>query len=74
MWYRAVGLPTKEMLDGGRIPFLKQKVVCVDDDPELARMIKATLERAGYQVTHVTSAPDALDSFKEASDPFDFFR
>jgi PAS domain S-box-containing protein len=48
-----------------------ERVLCVDDDPELARMIKAMLERAGYQVTDVTSAPDALDLFKEASDQFD---
>jgi PAS domain S-box-containing protein len=53
------------------IPGGHERVLCVDDDPELARMIKTMLDRAGYQVTHVTSAPDALELFKLASDQFD---
>jgi PAS domain S-box-containing protein len=53
------------------IPGGHERVLCVDDDPELARMVKTMLDRAGYQVTHVSSAPDALELFKLASDQFD---
>jgi signal transduction histidine kinase/ActR/RegA family two-component response regulator len=47
------------------------RVLVVDDDPSVLRLIRATLERAGYRVQSVTSAQDALRLYDATpADPF----
>jgi PAS domain S-box-containing protein len=48
-----------------------EKVLCVDDEPELVNMIKAMLRKLGYQVTTRSSSLEALELFKQNSDRFD---
>jgi DNA-binding NtrC family response regulator len=48
-----------------------EKVLVVDDDPMILQFVSTTLEQAGYRVTAVTSADEALSSYVAAgSDPF----
>ena len=44
---------------------IAKKVVVVDDDVEMGRLIKDMLSSEGYQVTQYTSAAEALVKFKQ---------
>ncbi len=48
-------------------PARGEKVLVVDDDPNILRFICATLERAGYQAHGATSAEEALIQFTAAA-------
>jgi len=49
----------------------KGNVLFVDDEPMVARVGKAGLEKLGYRVTAHTDAREALDAFQAAPDSFD---
>ena len=44
------------------------RVLVVDDDPDMCRLLEAQLSKRGFNVTWVTSAPQVLDRL-EAADP-----
>ncbi len=48
-----------------------QKVLYIDDEPDLANMIEFMLRRTGYRVTTRTSALEALELFKKNPGRFD---
>jgi signal transduction histidine kinase/CheY-like chemotaxis protein len=48
-----------------------EKVLVVDDDPMILQFVSTTLEQAGYRVTAVNTADEALDCYSAAgSEPF----
>jgi signal transduction histidine kinase/ActR/RegA family two-component response regulator len=48
-----------------------ERVLVVDDDPLILRLVSTTLEQAGYRVEAVSNAEDALQSyFSHPGDPF----
>jgi PAS domain S-box-containing protein len=49
----------------------KERILVVDDDPVLARMHQQMLESLGYDAAARTSARDALEAFRAASEAFD---
>lgn len=58
------GLPTQ--IRGGT-----ERILLVDDDHTVAKMVRQVLERLGYQVTAHTSSLDALAAFKSDPKRFD---
>ncbi len=48
-----------------------ERILFVDDQEPIVRMVKQTLERLGYQVVTRTSSLDALEAFRANSDKFD---
>lgn len=49
----------------------QENILFVDDEPDLAEMVGAMLERLGYTVTAVTDSREALDLFSESPEAFD---
>jgi signal transduction histidine kinase/FixJ family two-component response regulator len=47
-----------------------EKVLVVDDDPLILKLVRTTLERAGYRVEAVPGAEEALACYAAASEPF----
>jgi len=47
------------------------RILVVDDEPEMARMVEQMLVRLGYDVLSRTSSMDALDAFAAQPDSFD---
>jgi CheY-like chemotaxis protein len=47
----------------------RAKVLVVEDQPELAQLIRRLLEPVGYAVTVSTDAETALDTFASVTDP-----
>jgi two-component system, OmpR family, KDP operon response regulator KdpE len=41
------------------------KILVVDDEPQIRRMLRATLTASGYQIFDARSGMEALDSFRE---------
>lgn len=54
-----------------QIPTGKERVLFIDDEPLLADMGKAMLERLGYTVTVRKSSLEALEAFRAQPDKFD---
>jgi len=48
-----------------------EKILLVDDEEPIAKMLQMMLERLGYQITVRTSSPDALDAFRASPLKFD---
>lgn len=48
-----------------------ERILLVDDEDQVLRMVKQMLERLGYQVTAKTSSIEALEVFRDAPDQFD---
>jgi PAS domain S-box-containing protein len=53
------------------VPVGRERVLFVDDEPMLAEMGQAMLERLGYTVTSRTSSLEALATFSNQPDAFD---
>lgn len=47
-----------------------ERILFIDDEPDLADIIKKALESMGYNVTSTTSSGDALEIFKKNPDSF----
>ncbi len=56
---------------GESIPRGSERILVVDDDPDLAVMCQRTLEDLGYRTTSVTNSLEALDMFRLNPDEFD---
>ncbi len=52
-------------------PVGTERILVVDDEPVLARMIAKLLSRLGYSVEQLQSSTDALNRFRDAPDEFD---
>ncbi|MDX2481928.1 MAG: PAS domain S-box protein [Desulfuromusa sp.] len=53
------------------VPVATERLLVVDDEKPIADLIKAMLERYGYQVTTTTESPEALRVFKQNPTLFD---
>ncbi len=53
------------------LPTGSERVLVVDDEASVARLVRVTLERLGYRVTERTASTEALGLFREAPDAFD---
>ncbi len=54
-----------------KYPTGTERILLVDDEATIARMVQTMLERLGYQVTTRTSSLDALDTFRVSPSRFD---
>ena len=57
--------------DKGRIRGGSERILLVDDEPGIIEAASQTLERLGYRVTSVRSAPEALRVFTDEPSGFD---
>lgn len=48
-----------------------ERILVVDDEPSLVKMVTTILERSGYEVVGKTSSSEALEAFKENPEMFD---
>ena len=48
-----------------------ERILVIDDEASLVKMVTQILERSGYEVVWKTSSPDALKAFKENPERFD---
>ena len=53
------------------LPRGRERILFVDDEPQLSNLQQKSLERLGYAVTAVTSSLEALDMFKDNPQGFD---
>jgi CheY-like chemotaxis protein len=56
---------SKTSFNAVRVGLAKPLIVCVEDDPIYLILRKKVLEQAGYTVTGVTSAAEALNALRE---------
>ncbi len=54
-----------------RIPKGTEHILFVDDEPQIAQMVKTMLKHIGYHITTHTSSMEALETFRSAPDKFD---
>jgi CheY-like chemotaxis protein len=48
-----------------------ERILLVDDEPQIVDMVKQTLEKQGYRITARFNGPDALKVLQEQPDQFD---
>ncbi len=48
-----------------------ERILFVDDEPQIVKLVKRSLDRLGYQTTGITSSVSALEKFKINPDQFD---
>ncbi len=53
------------------VPGGRERILLVDDDEAIAEMLRHLLGSLGYQVTSLTSSPEALSAFRSAPADFD---
>jgi two-component system response regulator VicR len=44
---------------------MKQRIVCIDDEPEILAIVKFILEREGYEITRVVGGSKALETIRQ---------
>jgi len=54
-----------------KYPTGSERILLVDDEVAIARMVQTMLEKQGYHVTAITSSLDALDAFRANPSNFD---
>ncbi len=64
-------IPAMETTNGGKrketavsLPWGKERVLVVDDEPSLAEMVRTMLSRLGYEVVSCTSGIEALQTYR----------
>jgi PAS domain S-box-containing protein len=62
---------TRETQDISTVETGKERILVVDDEEQIVRMIQQMLERLGYHVTARTSSIETLEAFRSAPDKFD---
>lgn len=62
---------TEERGEGRDIPRGSERILLVDDEPEIVRATAGTLERLGYRVTGVESGTAAWEVFEKGHEAFD---
>ncbi len=69
----AVDAPAEPAAPPPRVtgPGRGERILHVDDEVALSRLVARTLARLGYRITSHTSAESALDAFRAAPDAFD---
>jgi PAS domain S-box-containing protein len=65
------GEPAGEATPDIPLPGGGERLLCVDDEPDLARLQGELLEVLGYQVTVMTSSAEALEAVRHRPDGFD---
>jgi two-component system, cell cycle sensor histidine kinase and response regulator CckA len=55
----------------GPLPKGNERILLVDDDEDLAQMLRMVFERLGYSVTALTSSVETLRTFEKDPDAFD---
>jgi len=61
----------EEKRTSAKSPMGTERLLVVDDEEALSNLIKAMLERYGYQVTNTIASPEALQLFKQTPELFD---
>jgi PAS domain S-box-containing protein len=62
---------TRDIQDISTVETGKERILVVDDEDQIVRMIQQMLERLGYHVTGRTSSIETLEAFRAAPDKFD---
>jgi PAS domain S-box-containing protein len=65
---QSVELPTQT---DEPLPRGSERILLVDDEPSIVKMLQQSLERLGYMVTIFTSSMEALEAFRTSPDTFD---
>lgn len=60
-----------ELSSFSQMPCGNERILMVDDEPDVGNMTKKKLERLGYRVTLITSSPKALEFFTHDPNAFD---
>ncbi len=63
--------PASNKTTSTRVPMGQERVLLVDDEPSLLRMVREMIEKLGYRVETRNYPEDALELFREAPDRFD---
>ncbi|MFZ2448432.1 MAG: response regulator [Syntrophobacteraceae bacterium] len=73
VFFPTIGRTRNVEQTGGPLPRGRGRILVVDDEPALAMVMRAILERLGYAVDCRTSSVEALDAFRNqpADMPFD---
>ncbi len=72
VYFPSVGLPDKEREpENSLLPTGTERVLCVDDDPVIARTYQEILEGLGYRVAAFTSGKEALWHFRADPTAYD---
>jgi PAS domain S-box-containing protein len=66
-----VGQASRESVEAAMLPTGHERILFVDDEPDLVDLAKQTLEHLGYHVTARASSVDALKTFRDQADLFD---
>jgi CheY-like chemotaxis protein len=53
------------------VPLGTERILLVDDEVPIARMLREMLERLGYRVTSRTSSVEALEAFRARPETYD---
>ena len=61
----------EESVTEHKLPMGKEKILLVDDDESIIRMVRQMLERLGYSVLDMTDSLAALERFRSNQDEFD---
>jgi DNA-binding response OmpR family regulator len=51
----------------GNMNMQPQKIIVVDDDPNIGQLVKLYLEKEGYEVEHYLNGIDTLNAFRQSS-------
>ena len=46
---------------------MKENILVVDDEPKIVRLVRAYLEKEGFQVTEATDGDEAMKAFRVAA-------
>ncbi len=65
------GSQETETMPGGEVPGGDERILVVDDEEQLVRMIDEMLTRLGYSITAVTRGLEALELFREEPENYD---
>jgi len=68
---RAEQTPSQKPANREELPLGTERILFVDDEVSITRLVVPLLERQGYQVTALTNSLEALERFKAAPDTFD---
>ena len=50
-----------DLTSGGTFAGRPHRILVIDDDPDILRLVSDKLDRAGFEVVTAASGPDALD-------------
>ncbi len=67
----AEGQAKEQQEEEADVPYGKERILLVDDEPELVAVVTNTLERLGYHVTSALNGSEAWDMFRKDNYAYD---